>query len=107
MLADPVVASLNELREPEPAVYALDMIRVDDAIPEATTDYPINHETWANREPALHTHLMPRYLDEPAEKRFHPACMGYSWAMARPFDPAIDARFIEKISAILAPQALP
>jgi diadenosine tetraphosphate (Ap4A) HIT family hydrolase len=102
LLADPVVPSLNDLAEPDRLRYSSDMIRIGDALLECTSAYRVNYETWGNREPALHTHITPRYLEEPDEARLHPACVSYSRAAARPFDPAIDAAFMEKMRAILA-----
>ena len=101
LLADPVVASLNDLRDQDRLRYLGDMAKVGDAILECTSAFRINYETWGNHEPALHTHIMPRYLEEPAEKRLRPACMGYDWATARPFDPQVDGRFITSLRAIL------
>jgi diadenosine tetraphosphate (Ap4A) HIT family hydrolase len=101
LLADPVVPSLNDLGEQDRLRYSSDMIRVGDAILEVTSAYRVNYETWGNHEPALHTHIMPRYLDELTEKRVRPACVGYDWATARPFDPNTDAAFIRKMRAAL------
>src|SRR6188768_1166857 len=69
LLADPVVESLNALGEAERSQYALDMIRAGDALLAVTGAYRINYETLCKAEPALHTHLVPRYTSEPGEKR--------------------------------------
>jgi len=97
LLADPVVESLNALDENRRALYLRDMGRIGDALLVVTDAFRINYETWGNSEPALHTHIVPRYLTEPQDKRRRPACMGYDWAAARPFDPIADARFIERM----------
>ncbi len=85
--------------------YSLDMIRIGDALLKVTNAYRINYETWGNGEAALHTHIMPRYMDEPEDKRKSPACTKYDWKAARPFDPVRDREFVEKMKAALAPHS--
>jgi diadenosine tetraphosphate (Ap4A) HIT family hydrolase len=102
LLADPVVESLNVLAEGERAAYMRDVGRIGDALLKATVAFRINYETWGNAEPALHTHIMPRYLGEPDEKRLKPACMGYDWSSARRFDPNLDAPVIADLRALLS-----
>ena len=101
LLADPIAPSLNDLAEQDRLNYSMDMIRIGDAILAATSAYRINYEIWGNQEPALHTHIMPRYLDEPPEKRLRPACVSYNWAEARQYDPAGDAQFIVAMRRLL------
>ena len=96
-----VVESLNALDEAGRIAYSLDVVRVGDALLRATDAYRINYETWGNSEPALHTHIMPRYLREPEAKRRAPACKGYDWATSRPFDPAVDGAFVERMRSLL------
>ena len=69
LLADPVVESLNALGPAERIQYSLDAIRAGDALLAVTDAYRINYETLGNSEPALHTHIVPRYWHEPDEKR--------------------------------------
>jgi diadenosine tetraphosphate (Ap4A) HIT family hydrolase len=71
-LADPVVESLNAR---------------------------INYETLGNAEPALHTHIVPRYRDEPEDKCRRPAWIGYDWPTSRRFDPIADRDFVEAMRA--------
>ena len=97
LLADPVAESLNALDQTRRARYLRDMGNIGDALHAVTGAYRINYETWGNSEPALHTHIMPRYLTEPEEKRRRPACMGYDWATARAYDPVADARFVQQM----------
>lgn len=101
LLADPIILSINDLPERDRAIYLLDTIRVGDALLEATGAYRINYETWGNRDPALHTHIVPRYLDEPEEKRRMPACIAYSWKDARAFDPKADKALVAKLRTLL------
>lgn len=95
LLADPVVESINVLSEAERTEFCLDTLRAGDALLALTTAYRINYETWGNSEAALHTHIVPRYLGEPDDKRRRPACMAYSWASARKFDAERDGPFID------------
>jgi len=97
LLADPVVESINALDGPQRTQYSLDAIRAGVALLALTDAYRINYETLGNSEPALHTHIIPRYRLEPDEKRRRPAWVGYDWATARRFDPAQDGPFVERV----------
>ena len=96
-LADPVVESVNALADARRVQYSLDVIRAGDAILAVTDAYRINYETLGNAEPALHTHIIPRYRTEPDERRRRPAWVGYDWPTSRRFDPAQDGTFIEQM----------
>ncbi len=100
-LADPVLPSINDLSEADRVQYSLDILRVGDALLKVTDSYRINYETLGNTEPALHTHIIPRYLSEPEDKRKMPAMMKYSWAEAEPFSPDVHGSFVEKLRAAL------
>ena len=65
LLADPVVPSLNALNRAERAQYLLDMSVIGDALLEVTDAYRINYEILGNTDPALHVHIIPRYMTEP------------------------------------------
>lgn len=103
LLSDPVISDLNSLNEAERIDYCLDMIRIGDALLKVTNSYRINYETWGNTEPALHTHIMPRYSNELDEKRGRPAMLNYSWKEARRFNPTHEASFIKKMQECLVP----
>ena len=92
-----MVLDLNTLNEKERTQYCLDMVRIGDALLKVTDAYRINYETWGNSDAALHTHIMPRYMSEPEDKRTYPACKKYDWGMARPFDSIRDKEFMEKM----------
>ena len=96
-LADPLVESINALDAAARTQYSLDVIAVGDAVLASTDAYRINYETLGNAEPALHTHILPRYRDEPDEKRRRPAWVGYDWPTSRRFDPVQDGFFIERM----------
>lgn len=106
LLADPVVPNLNALSESDRAQYCLDMARIGDALLKVTDAYRINYETWGNGEQALHTHIMPRYMSEPEDKRKSPACTRYDWKTSRPFDLHRDRDFVLKMKVALAPFAV-
>jgi diadenosine tetraphosphate (Ap4A) HIT family hydrolase len=87
LVADPMIASLNDLDEKARVQYSLDMIRIGDALLAATDSIRINYETWCNLTPYLHTHIVPRYEWEQEPKRGLPSRQAYDWNAARPFDP--------------------
>ncbi len=101
LLADPVVESPNALDEVQRGRYSLDTLRVGDALLALTDAWRINYETLGNSEPALHTHIIPRYRSEPDDKRGKPAWVGYDWKSARKFDPAADRPFVERMRRYL------
>jgi len=104
-LGDPVVPDLNSLSEAARVQCCLNMIRVGDALLKATDAYRINYETWGNLDPALHTHVMPRYPHEMEEKRKMPACKVYDGSTSRPFDLKTDLKFVESMRKLLSPFA--
>jgi len=81
LLPDPVVPSLNDLDEARRAEFLRDMARLGDAILQITGAERINYEILGNSEPELHAHVIPRYADEPAERRRLPAWF-YDWDAA-------------------------
>ena len=97
LLADPVVESVNVLDRAQRTQYSLDAIEAGDAVLAVTGAYRINYETLGNSEPALHTHIIPRYRTEPDEKRRRVAWGVYDWTTSRRFDPAQDAPFVERM----------
>lgn len=99
LLADPIVDSPNALSEPARIRYSLDVLQIGDALLEVTGAHRINYMTLANLEPSLHTHIIPRYPDEPDEKRRAGAFQAYDWATARKFDPAVDGPFVDRMRA--------
>ena len=96
-LADPLVESINALDAAARTQYSLDVIAAGDAVLASTDAYRINYETLGNAEPALHTHILPRYRGEPDEKRRRPAWVGYDWPTSRKLDPVQDGSFIERM----------
>lgn len=105
LFSDPVARDLNSLNELARTQYCLDMARVGDALLAVTGALRINYETWGNLDPALHTHIVPRYAHEPPEQRVMPICKAYDAKLARPFDAQGDREFIERMRAFLSPYA--
>lgn len=101
LLADPVVDSLNTLNEADRIAYSLDVARVGDALLVVTGAERINYETWGNLEPALHTHITPRYASEPDLKRRMAPGRAYSRRFARRFDPVRDGEFMRRMREAL------
>jgi diadenosine tetraphosphate (Ap4A) HIT family hydrolase len=87
LLPDPVVPDLNSLGARERIAFLSDMSRLGDALLKVTGAARINYAIFGNQEPALHAHVIPRYLDEPQELRgVQP--WAYDWAAAPAFERA-------------------
>lgn len=87
LLPDPVVPTLNALGLHERAAYLQDVARLGDAVLKVTGAARINYAILGNQDPALHTHVIPRYADEPEKLRTaHP--WAYDWNAAPLFDRA-------------------
>jgi diadenosine tetraphosphate (Ap4A) HIT family hydrolase len=87
LLADPVVASLNELGAKQRGRFLGDMARVGDALLAVTGCLRVNYELLGNTDPALHAHIVPRYASEPEERRRMPIWL-YDWSAAADFSEA-------------------
>lgn len=72
LLPDPVPVDLNALDKQERVQYLLDMTILGDALLEVTDAYRINYEILGNLDPALHAHIIPRYMSEPEDMRKGP-----------------------------------
>ena len=85
LLPDPVVPSLNALGAKERTQFLMDMTRVGDALLKVCGALRVNYAMFGNADPALHAHVVPRYQDEPEDKRTaHP--WSYDWNQAPTFD---------------------
>jgi diadenosine tetraphosphate (Ap4A) HIT family hydrolase len=100
LLPDPVITSLNDLTIRERETYLRDMTLIGDAILEVTGADRINYEILGNSEPALHTHIIPRYDAEPNDLRRGPVWF-YDWSKAPPFDPVNHKALMDKLRAAL------
>ena len=73
-----------------------DMTRLGDALLKVSGAIRINYAIFGNVEPALHAHVIPRYLDEPEDKRTaHP--WAYDWNAAPAFDRKNMEEFAESL----------
>jgi diadenosine tetraphosphate (Ap4A) HIT family hydrolase len=87
LLPDPVVPNLNSLGARERIAFLSDMSRLGDALLKVTGATRINYAIFGNREPALHAHVIPRYLDEPQALRGAQP-WAYDWSAAPAFERA-------------------
>jgi diadenosine tetraphosphate (Ap4A) HIT family hydrolase len=101
LMADPVVADFNALPESARAQYALDMGRIGDALLKVRGAIRINYETWGNQDPALHTHIVPRFASEAPVLRVQTPRQAYDWAAARPYSPELDGEWMNAIREFL------
>jgi diadenosine tetraphosphate (Ap4A) HIT family hydrolase len=100
LLADPVVASLNDLANMRRAEFLRDMTRLGDAILHVTSADRINYEILGNSAPELHAHVFPRYATEPPELRPLPAWF-YDWAAAPRYDAEAHAEMRDALRTAL------
>ena len=85
LLPDPVVPNLNALGARERIAFLSDMSRLGDALLKVTGATRINYAIFGNQVPALHAHVIPRYLDEPEGLRTAQP-WAYDWSAAPVFD---------------------
>ena len=99
LLPDPVVQDINALNRKERSTYLCDMVMIGDALMEVTGAYRINYAIMGNTDPALHAHIVPRYMSEPDHPR-----QGLPWSYskeyieARMFDYEHDKELIHRIA---------
>jgi len=85
LLPDPVVPHLNAMESAARDLFLSDMGKLGDAVLAATGALRINYAMFGNVEPALHAHVIPRYVDETESMRTaHP--WAYDWNTAPQFD---------------------
>lgn len=65
-------ADLAHLTDEESIGYCLDLRRVAMALYNHYHPLILNYETWGNGLPHIHTHITPRYLNDPAPGRPFP-----------------------------------
>jgi diadenosine tetraphosphate (Ap4A) HIT family hydrolase len=74
---------------------------VGDALKAELGAYRINYETWGNLDPALHTHIVPRFLSEDPNKRVQTPRQAYDWGGGRAFDFQRDRLWMDKVTTYL------
>jgi diadenosine tetraphosphate (Ap4A) HIT family hydrolase len=96
LLPDPVVPSLNALAGTARARFLADMALLGDAVLAVTGALRVNYAMYGNLEPALHAHVIPRYVKERAPlATAHP--WAYDWSAAPRFDPGRDSALMHAI----------
>src|SRR5690606_27640066 len=96
LLPDPVVPTLNTLGARERQQFLMDMSRIGDALLRVCGAARINYAIFGNVEPALHAHVVPRYIDEPpAMRAAHP--WEYNWDDAPRFERSRDGALAEAL----------
>ena len=102
LLSDPVALDLNSLSSAERLQYLSAMAIVGDALLEVTGAYLVNYETLGNTDRALHTHVFPRYQDEPEERRKGPVWLyPREERLSRPFDADRDGPLVRGLQAAI------
>lgn len=97
LLSDPVVPDLNTLSIEDRAAFLRDMSILGDALLEVTGATLINYEILGNTDRALHAHIVPRYADEPDEKRRRPIWFA-DMSNAPKFDSELDKNLMQKLA---------
>jgi diadenosine tetraphosphate (Ap4A) HIT family hydrolase len=100
LLPDPVVPHLNEMPAAHRQQFLNDMARLGDAVLQATGALRINYAMFGNVEPALHAHVIPRFVDEAESMRTAHPWM-YDWAAAPQFELQIHGELQQRIAALL------
>ena len=99
LLPDPFVPSLNALTRDQRAACLCDMATIGDALREVTDAFHINYAIMGNSDPALHAHIVPRYMSEPEQIRKH---LPWSYPQTvmdnRPFDAGCDQELKTKLA---------
>jgi diadenosine tetraphosphate (Ap4A) HIT family hydrolase len=96
LLPDPVVPNLNALGARERTAFLSDMSRLGDALLKVTGAARINYAIFGNQEPALHAHVIPRYLDEPENLRAAQP-WAYDWSLAPLFERSASAELANQL----------
>jgi diadenosine tetraphosphate (Ap4A) HIT family hydrolase len=107
LLPDPVVGSINDLKQPERGQFLADMVAIGDALLAVTSAYRINYEIQGNSDQALHAHVFARYRTEDSERLKGPVWM-YDAALraSERFDPAVHADLRSAMATWLEEHAL-
>lgn len=103
LFSAPVAQDLNALDEAGRSQWGIDCARVGDALIEALGAKRVNYETWGNLDPALHTHITPRYASEDPALGVLPPRQAYDLSRSPKIDATSPAtkELIEKIKRFL------
>jgi diadenosine tetraphosphate (Ap4A) HIT family hydrolase len=98
LLPDPVVPTLNALEPHTRMTFLYEMSMVGDVLLRLTGAVRVNYAIFGNLEPALHAHIVPRYSDEPSERRTQQP-WAWDWTSLPSADPSALAAFIQDLRA--------
>lgn len=101
LLPDPVVPHLNALAGSAREQFLSDLARLGDAVLTATSGLRINYAMFGNVEPALHAHVIPRYVDEPLETRTAQP-WAFDWGLAPAYTEDIYGDLRRRIAGALS-----
>lgn len=79
LFSSPVVSDMNALNLEARAQWGIDCAGAGDALIKALGALRVNYETWGNLDPALHTHITPRYKTEDSKVATLPPRQAYAW----------------------------
>jgi diadenosine tetraphosphate (Ap4A) HIT family hydrolase len=100
LLPDPVAPHLNAMQPEHRLQFLDDMARLGDAVLQVTQALRINYAMFGNVEPALHAHVIPRFVDEAeAMRTAHPWM--YDWSAAPQFAVAVHGEMQRSIAVLL------
>ncbi len=103
LLADPPVASINDLDEADRGRFMADFVRLGDAILATTGAERINYLIFCNQAPELHGHAMPRFATEDPDRRRLGPFEAYDFPNARRAEPeGVDASLLARLRTMLA-----
>ena len=100
LLADPVVASLNDLDATARPQFLDDMAVIGDALLEVTDTIRVNYQILGNLLPILHAHVCPRYAWEADDKRVGPTAL-YDKSAGPFFDADEHRPLMDKLAAAI------
>jgi len=87
------VVEPTELTDGEAATYGREVLRVGRAIEAAFAPVKLNYDVLGNSVPHLHTHIVPRYADDPRP--------GWPFPFPHPDPPAMpEERFDAELTAL-------
>lgn len=101
LLPDPVVPHLNAMTLDARNVFLADMASLGGAVLRATGALRINYAMFGNLEPALHVHVIPRFVDEAdALRTAHP--WAYDWNAAPQFQLSVHGELLGRIRDLVS-----
>lgn len=97
---NPVVPHLNAMATSSAHQFLSDMHLLGEAVLKVTQALRINYEILGNLAPALHAHVIPRYLNESPDLNTKPIWF-YDWSQTPSFSPTEHHALYQAIRAEL------